>query len=308
MSASVASLRVEPGRTVLAPADGGAAEVVERQTGVRPFLKWTGGKQWLATVAPGLRLVPEDWQGRYYEPFLGGGSVFFSLGVDDALLSDANEELIEAYRGVKESPEDVIAALNGYPHDQSFFEAMRNRKPRTPHTKAARMIYLNKTAFNGMYRVNRRGQFNVPFGRYKNPMICPADRIRQASVALQNAQLVVGDFEDSLAEASAGALVYLDPPYITGHRNNGFLKYNAALFSWEDQQRLARLAVELADRGAVVMVSNSDHDEVTSLYSGFRKYAITRNTLIGGVGSERGPTREALLSSVPVCGVETRRV
>ncbi len=306
MRASVATVRVEPGRTVLAAGASGAEEELERQTGVRPFLKWTGGKQWLAAVAN--HLIPDGWKGRYFEPFLGGGSVFFSLATDDALLSDANAELVDAYLGVKESPEDVIAVLKRYPHERSFFESLRRTQPRMPHTKAARLIYLNKTAFNGMYRVNLKGEFNVPFGRYANPTICQADRIRQASAALQGAQLSVGDFEEHLAPAQTGDLVYLDPPYITGHRNNGFLKYNAPLFSWEDQQRLARLAVGLAARGVVVMVSNSDHDDVTSLYRGFFKYVVTRNSLIGGSGSERGLVREALLASAAMRGVGTQRI
>ena len=196
MASSPAILRVEAGRTVLDRSDNGGSSgfvALERSMVTRPFLKWTGGKQWLAAVAPAL--IGADVSARYFEPFVGGGSVFFALGVTRATLGDACEELIDAYRGVRDSPEKVIAALRTYPHDRAFFERIRRVDPRTPHTKAARLIYLNKTAFNGMYRVNLKGEFNVPFGRYVNPTICDSDRIRAAGQALAGVRLRAGDFE-----------------------------------------------------------------------------------------------------------------
>ena len=283
-----ATLTVQPGRTLLTTVRGRTVNLGAATTSrspVRPFLKWTGGKQWLAAVAPNV--LPESFAGRYIEPFLGGGSIFFAVGSRRATLGDLNSELIDAYIGVRDCPEKVIAALERYPYEREFFEHMRRTRPRAIHTKAARLIYLNKTAFNGMYRVNLRGEFNVPFGRYINPTICDSDRIRAASRALHGISLRVGDFEATMKAARAGDVVYLDPPYITGHQNNGFLKYNAPLFSWEDQQRLAALAVSLASRGVFVIISNSDHVEVTSLYQGFFRYGIMRNSLIGGQGSHR---------------------
>jgi DNA adenine methylase len=273
---------------------------------VRPFLKWTGGKQWLAAVASSV--LPDGFSGRYIEPFVGGGSLFFAVGSRRATLGDMNRELIDAYIAVRDCPEKVIAALGRYPYDREFFEHMRRARPRAIHTRAARLIYLNKAAFNGMYRVNLRGEFNVPFGRYTNPTICDTARIRAAATALRGVTLRVGDFERTLRAAKSGDVVYLDPPYITGHRNNGFLKYNARLFSWEDQRRLAALAVRLTSRGVFVVVSNSDHAEVTSLYQGFFRYGVVRNSLIGGQGSHRGPVREALLTSTPIRGVPTHRL
>jgi len=148
----------------------------------------------------------------------------------------------------------------------------------------------------------------VPFGRFVNPTICNTDRLRAASVALQGVSLEPADFQTVVSRATAGDLVYLDPPYITGHRNNGFAKYNAPLFSWNDQTRLAKLAMKLADRGTSVIVSNSDHHEVTSLYRGFYRYAVSRNSLIGGNGSKRGSVREALLTSSPIRGVLTQQI
>lgn len=308
MSAPAATVRVQAGQTLLSGPDGAAHDLLpfSRTRLTRPFLKWTGGKQWLGALAP--LLLPPDFSGRYYEPFLGGGSVFFALGTPRASISDANVELVHAYLGVQQCPEAVIDVLRTYPNDREFFLHMRAARPRALHTKAARIIYLNKTAFNGMYRVNLRGEFNVPFGRYTRNTICDADRIRAASEALQGVSIGVGDFQRRVARAESDDFVYLDPPYITGHRNNGFLKYNAPLFSWGDQQRLARTAMRLRDRGVHVVVSNSDHRDVTCLYEGFRRYVVERNSLIGGRGSTRGMTQEVLLTSSELLGAETERI
>lgn len=308
MPTSAARVSVQAGLTLLSGPEQPRIDLIEmsRTRLVRPFLKWTGGKQWLGAVAP--LLVPEDFSGRYYEPFLGGGSVFFALGFQRASISDANAELVDTYRAVQQCPEQVIAALRRYPNNREFFEKIRRAEPQTLHTRAARIIYLNKTAFNGMYRVNLNGEFNVPFGRYVRNTICDADRIRMASKALVGVSIKAGDFQTNVARAREGDLVYFDPPYITGHRNNGFLKYNAPLFSWDDQQRLALLAKKLRDRGAVVIVSNSDHQGVTTLYDGFYRYVVERNSLIGGRGSVRGTAQEVLLMSSRLLGVETEQV
>lgn len=273
---------------------------------VRPFLKWTGGKQWLAPFVSNW--LDEDFSGRYYEPFLGGGSSFLAVGPPSATLSDENEELIITYSAVRDDVELVIETLKSYPHSKDFYADLRRKKPRKPHTQAARLIYLNKTAFNGIYRVNRAGQFNVPFGDYKNPTICNEERLRAASKRLAKASLKVGDFAEPLKDAGSGDFVYLDPPYITGHQNNGFLKYNASLFSWADQIRLAKLAGELAEQGATVVVSNSDHPAVLELYPRFFYYRLFRPSRIGGSVASRGTVAEAVLASAELAGIKTGRV
>lgn len=202
----------------------------------------------------------------------------------------------------------MIHTLRRYPHDQTFFERIRRRKPRTPTTVAARFIYLNKTAFNGLYRVNLKGEFNVPFGRYVNPSICQEDRLRAAASALVGADLRCADFETAVADAGPGDFVYLDPPYITGHTNNGFLKYNAHLFSWNDQERLSCVASKLKDIGVSVLVTNADHPAVTDLYEGFFRYRAQRRSLIGGVGSVRDNVYETILSSYPLAGMEVHEL
>jgi DNA adenine methylase len=272
----------------------------------KPFLKWTGGKQWLAPLA--RLLPPPRFSGTYYEPFLGGGALFFSLSPERAVLADVSTALIDTYRAIKKDAERVVTLLAGYPHDPNFYGYMRTAKPRALHTIASRMIYLNKTAFNGIYRVNRQGEFNVPFGRYTNPAICQPDRLMAAAGALRGARLVERDFEAATSKAQKGDLVYFDPPYITGHTNNGFLKYNASLFAWGDQERLARVAKQLADRGVYVLVSNANHDSVVNHYEGFYRYVLQRKSMIGGRGSSRGLVSEALLSSYPLAGWKTARI
>lgn len=266
-----------------------------------PFLKWAGGKQWLAKLAP--LLVPPDFDGTFYEPFLGGGAFFFATQPRKACLSDLNAELISTYKAVKSRPSHVVKTLGRHLYDEASYYQIRSRNPRMAHTRAARLIYLNKTCWNGLYRVNQRGDFNVPFGRYDNPTICDAGRIRAASHALRHATLECRDFAEAVRSATEEDLVYFDPPYVTGHHNNGFLKYNSRLFSWYGQKRLGRAAATLKKRGVHVLISNAYHPEVAKLYEGFNCYRLTRQSLIGGQGSQRGVITEALFSSYPLLGV-----
>jgi DNA adenine methylase len=272
----------------------------------RPFLKWAGGKQWLVPMADAL--LPFDFTGSYYEPFLGGGAVFFALAPPKAHLSDANADLISTYIGLRDDVDRMIRELRSYPHEREFFEGLRKRQPRASHTKAARLIYLNKTAFNGLYRVNRAGQFNVPFGQYANPTICNEPRLRSAASALQGAVLRSALFSEMTSHAGAGDVVYFDPPYITGHTNNGFLKYNARLFSWQDQLQLARSARALTKAGARVVISNADHPAVRSLYAGLYCYELSRRSAIGGGLAYRGEVRELLLTNFPLFDKETPKL
>jgi DNA adenine methylase len=273
------------------------------QPTIRPIVKWAGGKQWLAPAAP--HLTPDGFDGRYYEPFFGGGAFFFALEPAAATLSDRNETLITTYQALRADAASVIRLLNGYPYEEDFYYRMRSRSPRTNRSIAARLLYLNRTCWNGLYRVNRDGKFNTPFGRFDNPTICDPGRLCRAARLLHRAKLRVGDFETITAEAKSGDFAYFDPPYITGHQHNGFLKYNAPLFSWDDQQRLARLALRLADANVYVLVSNADQPSVVNLYKGFNYYRVARQSSIGSNISSRGEVVEALLSSYPLLGCES---
>ncbi len=266
-----------------------------------PLIKWAGGKQWLAPAASSL--LPSRWTGKYYEPFLGGGAMFFGLAPHQAVLSDRNSDLMRTYVTVRNDPEAVINLLASYPYEENFYYRVRARRPKRAVAAAVRFLFLNRSCWNGLYRVNRQGQFNTPFGRFVNPTICDRGRIRTAAAILRGVTLRTGDFEVALSEAQSGDFVYLDPPYVSGHTNNGFLKYNASLFAWADQQRLANCARRLTTSGVHVMVSNADHRAVVSLYKGFHYYRAVRRSLISANSSSRGVVREALLSSYQLLGV-----
>jgi len=269
----------------------------------RPFLKWAGGKQWLSRAASSL--APCDFSGRYFEPFLGGGAFFFSFLPERAVLGDANHELIAAYSVVRDKVNAVIDLLSRTEYSREAYYSTRASSPDDVAAQAARLIYLNRTCWNGLYRVNRSGEFNVPFGRFPNPTICDENRLRAAGHALRCVDLRCGDFETSVSGATLYDFVYLDPPYITGHSDNGFLKYNAHLFSWADQCRMARMAMRLRDRGVHVLASNADAPQVVSLYTGFYYYRAMRRSLIAGAVDSRGNAAEALLSTYPLMGCES---
>ncbi len=231
--------------------------------------------------------------------------MYFALSPQPATLSDANGELISSYRAVRDDPRGVIKLLRGYPHVSSYFYKVRRWRPRSRAQVAARFIYLNRTCWNGLYRVNSNGEFNTPFGRRENPDIVDLDSLMRTSQMLRAATLLHCDFEKAARRAEAGDFVYFDPPYITGHQNNGFLMYNAHLFSWSDQERLAKTAVGLAQKGVFVLVTNSDHRQVLKLYKGFHHYRVRRPSLIAGLIASRGIRTEAVLSSYPLLGVKS---
>ena len=225
---------------------------VNEATGGRPFLKWTGGKRWLAGTIRSL--LPGKFN-RYIEPFLGGGAAFFHLRPWPASLSDSNAELINAYEQVRDNVEEVIRRLSEFEICECAYEAMRSKVPRSNLMRAVRFLYLNRTAFNGIYRVNQEGHFNVPYGCKAGTVLCDETLLREASSALQRRRLLVCDFEDAINQARSGDLVYADPPYTTKHNNNGFRRYNEVIFSWEDQERLAECLQRASRRGVHVILS-----------------------------------------------------
>jgi DNA adenine methylase len=235
-----------------------------RELSTAPFLKWVGGKRWLAGI---IRDLFADFKGTYFEPFLGGGAVFFRLAPKRAILSDINEDLVHVFKMVRDCSEEVITALAKHRIEATVFKDLRSADPIDGVLRAVRFLYLNRTAFNGLYRVNREGRFNVPFGCKPGTVLCDAGQIRACSRALSNADLIVTGFGDALTRVRKGQCVYADPPYTTKHNYNAFRRYNESLFSWADQISLARLANAAAGRGAYVIVSNALHREVLSLYS-----------------------------------------
>ena len=261
----------------------------------RPFLKWAGGKRQLLPAL--LKEVPRPLP-RFIEPFVGGGALFFELRPREALLADVNERLIRTYRGVRDHVDDVIALLREYPHDEAFFYDLRevDVDARTDAEVAAWFIYLNRTGFNGLYRVNRRNRFNVPFGRHDNPTICDETTLRSCSRALARSELLVADFAEAAATARSGDFVYFDPPYVPLSVTSSFTSYTSGGFDAEDQRRLRDVALELKRRGVNVLLSNSSAPFVRELYAeGFEVTEVSATRLVNSKVSGRGAVVELVI-------------
>ncbi len=265
----------------------------------RPFLKWAGGKtQILRELEKRIRLI--DYR-RYFEPFLGGGALFFFLQPSQSHLSDSNYELIDLYRSVRDDVEEIIHELKDYPNDENYFYKIRKINPNDLNSiqRAARFIYLNKTCFNGLFRVNRAGNFNVPFGYYKKPVICDSETLKEASLALQKSFLLEGDFEEILKDAGKGDLIYFDPPYEPLNKTSNFTSYTKKGFDLEEQKRLARTFEELDSRGCYLILSNSNTQNILDLYSRFKKYKreIYANRAINCKADGRGKITEVIITN-----------
>lgn len=265
-----------------------------------PFLRWAGGKRRLLHHM--LPLVPLRAQ-HYVEPFLGGGALFFRLAPKGnlSIISDCNEELINCYRLIQSKPEEIISSLGKMKYSKRDYYQARSATPADDTGRAVRFLYLNRTCWNGLYRVNSDGVFNVPMGRFTaKPVVCDPEGIRAASKRLAGVEILHADFEVVAKRASDGDFVYLDPPYITKKGNNGFIEYNKHLFAWKDQERLAKVARLLRDQGAYVMISNSSSKYVQDLYEGFSIHIVNRASIISGTESGRGRVKEVLITSYQV--------
>jgi DNA adenine methylase len=260
-----------------------------------PFLKWVGGKRWLAMHYH--HLFPTRFD-RYVEPFLGSAAVFFYLQPDNALLSDSNSELINTYQQVRSNAAEIQAALRRHHqnHNETYYYVERRRKHRADHERAAQFIYLNRVCWNGLYRVNTRGEFNVPLGTKTN-VILPTDDFYQSAVILKNANLLISDFEPVMMQVRADDFVFIDPPYVTRHNFNGFVKYNDKLFRWEDQERLCTVIRDAATRGAKILVTNADHPSIRDLYRGVgRHLTLNRSSLLAADPMNRSSITEVAIA------------
>lgn len=261
-----------------------------------PFLKWAGGKRWLFTPEF-VQSIPSFT--RYVEPFLGGGAGFFALESNRAFLSDINEELIELYCVVRDHPDELIAALARHQatHSEGHFYCVRSERPKSRVARAARTLYLNRTCWNGLYRLNRQGEFNVPIGT-KTAVVLPSDDFHRASALLQSADIALSDFEVAIDKAEEGDLLFVDPPYTVKHNMNGFIKYNEKIFSWSDQIRLKDALVRASARRASVILTNADHHSVKDLYHGFGQHVnLERASIISGKSSGRSFISELMVKT-----------
>lgn len=262
-----------------------------------PFLKWAGGKRWL--VEHYSEVFNVEYK-RFIEPFLGSGAVFFKLQPKRAILSDSNEQLIETWSAVKEEHHLVVRHLRKHHrlHCKEYYYYLRSQTSRSRASRAAQFIYLNRTCWNGLYRVNLKGDFNVPIGT-KSKVILESDDFASVALALKSVKLAACDFEETILKAKYGDLVFVDPPYTVKHNNNGFIKYNQGLFSWEDQIRLRDCVVSAVERGAHVIVTNAFHDSVKKLYSGVGEILrASRNSIIAADSYHRKTCNEMIIKCV----------
>jgi DNA adenine methylase len=269
---------------------------------VRPIVKWAGGKtRLLASLKPH---VPKQVR-TYVEPFAGGAALFFALAgeaprrFENAILCDANPELVVCYRAVQRHVDDVIAALGKYRYDRTLYYKTRDKDTArmADVDRAARFIFLNRTCYNGLWRVNAKGKFNVPFGRYSAPRICDPDALRAAAWALAGATIHNGDFTTVTRELGAGDFVYFDPPYVPVSKTADFTSYAAGGFGASDQARLVSEIRRLRTVGARVVLSNADTPETRALYKGFKKLTVEAPRPINSNAQKRGPARELVVIS-----------
>lgn len=266
---------------------------------IRPFLKWAGGKRWL--IAKHDELFQSDFK-KYYEPFLGSGAIFFHLQPGEAVLADVNGELIDTYLAIKNDWERVYGHLvvHHKNHSKDYYYKIRQQKTRNDYTKAARLIYLNRTCWNGLYRVNLKGIFNVPIGT-KNNVISIEDSYADIACLLKNTSLLHCDFERVIDRAEADDFLFVDPPYTVKHNYNGFVKYNENLFAWDDQIRLRDALVRASLRGVKFLMTNACHTSVKELYEEhFEMITAERSSVISGSRNGRGRYEELLIH----CGIK----
>jgi DNA adenine methylase len=261
-------------------------------------LRWAGGKRWLLPIIK--MLVGTRQFSAYHEPFLGGASVFLGLRqFRKAYLRDSNAELIATYRTIRDHYVEIAARVLRYGNDPDTYYAVRASVPEDKVERAARFLYLNHTSFNGIYRVNLNGVYNVPFGNRPSPQIPTAEHLRDVSRRLTRARLETGDFAKCLKHVNKDDLVFLDPPYTVAHNNNGFIKYNQRLFSFDDQKRLSALIDEIKERRAYYILANAAHESIANLFdNGDILIETSRQNSVGGINAARGRATEYLFTNL----------
>ena len=265
----------------------------------RPFLKWAGGKRQLLPEL--IKRLPGSFR-NYHEPFLGGGALFFELAArgllkKKAYLSDLNEELIETYIVVQTGVEDLIKSLKKHVHDEEYYYRLRGVDPASLDIveRASRLIYLNKTCFNGLYRVNSKGEFNVPFGNYKNPMICDEENLRLCSAALKDISIRRQSYFKVMSGALRGDFVYFDPPYHPVSKTASFASYQKDGFDEKDQQRLKDIFEALDRKKCFAMLSNSHSAFTKGLYKDYKPEIVEASRAVNSRASARGPVKEIIV-------------
>lgn len=270
---------------------------IEKST--KPFLRWAGGKNWFTKYIENY--LPTDFE-NYYEPFLGGGSIFFYLkskGLikNKSYLSDSNKDLINAYKIIKSNPTDLIKLLETHKDSELEYYKFRNKEFDNPIERAAQFLFLNKTSFNGIYRVNKSGKYNVPYGKRNLDTLYHFDHIIKISQLLEKTYFSISDFKINCKKAKTNDFVFLDPPYTVAHENNGFIQYNQSIFSWENQIELSKITQEFSINNVHFLVTNAFHKSIQELYE-FNQIPISRSSTIGGKGAKRSQYKEILITNI----------
>ncbi len=281
-----------------------AARIVNEKP--KPFVKWVGGKRQLLRQFRDMGLYPPDdfdpVTNTYFEPFVGGGAVFFDLLPQKAELSDLNTELVTTYNVIKNDVDALINSLKKHKYEKEYYLELRAKDPKelSDINVASRFIFLNRTCFNGMYRVNSKGEFNVPFGKYTNPIICDGDNLFKVSKSLKKVTIKNQDYKKVLDKAKKGDFVYFDPPYYPVSKTASFTSYTADAFLEKEQTELRDTFVELHKRGCFVMLSNSDTSVINELYSNIKDIKVSKvaaSRAINSNASKRGKISEVLVTN-----------
>jgi len=270
------------------------AQYITSSKKVKPFLRWAGGKRWLIKQLDDF--LPQTFN-KYHEPFIGGGAIFFHMNPKQALISDFNAELIETYNAIKNNPHEVIKHIKSFKNTKEDYLKIRVQNFQSVEKRAARFIYLNQTSFNGIYRVNSDGKYNVPYG-YREKYTFDFDNILNVNKVLQSVDIKHLDFRKCIENVEENDLVFLDPPYTVAHNNNGFIQYNQKIFSLEDQYGLKDLIMRIKEKKAYYILTNANHPKIREIFDvGDKITEVTRASMIGGKGAVRGKYSEVIITN-----------
>jgi len=268
----------------------------EKNRELLPFLKWAGGKRWLTHNNENI-FPPCNSYNRYIEPFLGSGAIFFHLKPKNAILADINEDLIETYNVVKNNPMELENMLSYHhkKHSKEYYYNIRNKNFKNSIKKAAKFIYLNRTCWNGLYRVNKKGEFNVPIGT-KTKVILGTDDFLSISKLLKDVKIVKMNYFETISYAQKGDFIFIDPPYTVKHNSNAFVKYNETLFSWRDQEQLRDCISRALKNGCKILVTNAFHNSIKELYKGLGEMiCLSRPSILASNSRKRGIYEELII-------------
>lgn len=268
---------------------------------IKPFLRWAGGKTWLTKEIDNY--LPDSFN-NYFEPFIGGGSIYINLKSRNIIqnysyLSDINKDLINAYRIIKKYPKELVEDLEKHRNESDYYYKMRSAIFANPIEQASRFIYLNRTSFNGIYRENMNGIYNVPYGNKHYAELFDTENILELSSLFKKSYFSIGDFKQKLNKIQPRDLVFIDPPYTVAHGNNGFIKYNQKIFSWKDQIRLNEFIGFIKEKGAYFIMTNAYHESILELFSDHGDISVlSRYSVVGGKMAKREKYKEIILSNI----------